>query len=379
MPTPTQEELRRRKIVNITQETVENAASTDYPGHWPGENHAWDLDLFKENLEIQFHANEPNDLSFSLIGVDTSVANAFRRIMIAEIPTLAIETVFSTQNTSIIVDEVLSHRLGLIPLRGDRNALMNLKWYRRPDPDDPASAESPESQYFDYNVCRMALKAKCTWKEGGKQLAAKGETDPEKLYNNHTIYAKDLKFLPYGAQEQNWDPNDPLRAIHPDMLIVKMRPGQEIDMLMYCWKGVGADHAKFSPVATASYRLLPTIDILKPIIGADAKKFAKCFPRGVIDLKPVTAAEAMENPDLHGKEGENKAVVKNAFRDTVSRECLRHAEFKDKVKLGRVRDHFIFRVESTGQWDSDQLFLESVKLLKVKCEKMKRGLNGMMR
>ena len=74
-----------------------------------------------------------------------------------------------------------------------------------------------------------------------------------------------------------------------------------------------------------------------------------------------------------------RAVVRDPMRDTVSRECLRHDEFKDKVKLGRVRDHFIFRIESTGQWDGDELFLESVRVLKLKCAIMKKGLEGLMR
>jgi DNA-directed RNA polymerase I and III subunit RPAC1 len=67
------------------------------------------------------------------------------------------------------------------------------------------------------------------------------------------------------------------------------------------------------------------------------------------------------------------------MKDTVSRECLRHDEFKNKVKLGRVRDHFIFSVESLGQWDSDELFLEAVKVLKVKCEGLKKNLANMTR
>ena len=122
------------------------------------------------------------------------------------------------------------------------------------------------------------------------------------------------------------------------------------------------DHAKFSPVATASYRLLPHIDIKQPITGADAKKFRNCFPRGVIDL--------VKDDDS----GEDKAVVADPMKDTVSRECLRHDEFKDKVKLGRVRDHFIFSVESTGQFESDELFLDSVRLLRSKAERFKRHL-----
>jgi len=145
-------------------------------------------------------------------------------------------------------------------------------------------------------------------------------------------------------------------------------------------KGVGSDHAKFSPVATASYRLLPTITITKPILGADAEKFAKCFPKGVIGLEKVTAEDAAKTGSgYEGHKGETKAVVVDAMKDTVSREALRHEEFAGKVKLGRRRDHFIFSVESTGQWDSDELFLESVKHLKLKCKKLEQQVINMVR
>jgi DNA-directed RNA polymerase I and III subunit RPAC1 len=185
--------------------------------------------------------------------------------------------------------------------------------------------------------------------------------------------------MPLGKQHDMFPPGAEIAPCNPDILLVKMRPGQKIQMSMHAVKGIGQDHAKFSPVATASYRLLPTIDIVKPITGDDAKKFARCFPRGVIKLDSVTAEDVANNIELEGQEGEPKAVVEDPMKDTVSRECLRHAEFKDKVKLGRIRDHFIFRVESTGQWESDDLFLESVKLLKVKCQRVKRGLDEMTR
>lgn len=51
--------------------------------------------------------------------MDAPIANALRRIMIAEVPTMAIEKVFVTNNTSVIPDEVLVHRMGLIPIQVD--------------------------------------------------------------------------------------------------------------------------------------------------------------------------------------------------------------------------------------------------------------------
>jgi DNA-directed RNA polymerase I and III subunit RPAC1 len=308
------------------------------------------------------------DLTFSLTGVDTSLANALRRILIAEVPTLAIEDVFISQNTSVIQDEVLAQRLGLIPLRGNREALRWLKWYQK---DEDLPDHEPKS---DENCVRLSLNLECRWKAGGLEKAKQGITDPDQLYENHSVYARDLTFEPWASQSEKFGEDD-VRSSHPDILVAKMRPGQQIELLMHAYKGIGQDHAKFSPVATATYRLMPTIDILRPIVGADAKKFARCFPKTVIRLDKVTAEDVAAHPEeCAGKEGELKAVVNNPEADTVSRECLRHPEFADKVKLGRLRDHFIFRIESTGQWDSDELFLESVRLLKVKAARIKRGL-----
>jgi DNA-directed RNA polymerases I and III subunit RPAC1 len=82
-------------------------------------------------VEIQ-HSNEL-EMEFDLVGIDASIANSFRRILIAEVPTMAIETVFVFNNTSVIQDEVLAHRLGLIPIKADperfgwQNSMMPLR------------------------------------------------------------------------------------------------------------------------------------------------------------------------------------------------------------------------------------------------------------
>lgn len=58
--------------------------------------------------------------------------------------------------------------------------------------------------------------------------------------------------------------SDPPRAVNPKILLAKLRPGQEIHLEMHAIKSVGKDHTKFSPVATATYRIMPHIQLLKP-------------------------------------------------------------------------------------------------------------------
>ncbi|KAK3329773.1 DNA-directed RNA polymerase [Apodospora peruviana] len=367
---PTEEELERRKIVGINAETVTHVTSTDFPGHYPQEEHFWDINIFRDNLKVEFHKNDPLEVSFSLVGVDASIANAFRRIMIADVPTVAIETVLMENNTSVIQDEVLAHRLGLIPFRGGKEGLHKFMNFLK----KPADGEDP--QYVDYNTIQLSLNVDCTHNED----AAKDEEDPSKLYHHANVYASDIEFHPVGRQTKYFAGEDAIAPVNPEILIAKLRPGQSIHCSMLMHKGVGSDHAKFSPVATASYRLLPTIKIKAPILGKEAEKFARCFPEGVIGLEKVTRKEAAQKgSEYEGHEGELKAVVKDTMRDTVSRECLRHDEFNKKVELGRRRDHFIYSIESAGQWNSDAIFLESVALFKEKARKLEQQVVNMVR
>ncbi|KAI5952983.1 RPC40 [Candida theae] len=327
-------------IVGIEYNRVTNTSSTDFPGHQSSGDFSWDIEKFKNSFDIKITNVSERVANFDLIHIDTSIANAFRRIMIAEVPSVAVETVYSFMNTSVIQDEVLAHRIGLIPLKVDPDSLT---WVDK-------SVDENE-RYTEDNTIVLSLDVTCT----KNPHAPKNSTNPNELYRNSNVYAKDLKFEPQGSQLEKYKDN-PVVPTDPNILLAKLRPGQEISLRAHCILGIGSDHAKFSPVATASYRLLPVIDIRQPITGDLAKKFQKCFPSGVIEIDSATG----------------EAYVADARKDTVSREVLRHPEFQDKVKLGRQRDYFIFQVESTGAMSPEEIFFKSVRVLKNKAEYLRK-------
>lgn len=249
-------------------------------------------------------------------------------------PILAADRITLINNTSFLHDKDLTNRVGLVPIKVDPR----LFEYRMPS--ESASAE---------NTIVFELNVRCT-----KNLQANLDaTDPKELYINSDVYSRHMKWVPLEGQEALLAKNPP-KPVHGDILIAKMRPGQEISMKIECMKGIGKTHAKFSPVATASYRLLPTIDILEEIRGEAAVRFRDSFSKGVVELER--------------KGNENVARIVNARRDTCSRNVLRYDDLASKVRLGRKRDHFIFSVESVGMLPPDVLVKESIKVMLAKCK-----------
>lgn len=108
----------------------------------------------------------------------------------------------------------------------------------------------------------------------------------------------------------------------------------------------------------ASYKLLPEIKLLKEISGKDAYLLQKCFTPGVIEI------------DKGGC-----AYVKEARNDNCSRNVYRYPELAKNVELTRVRNHFIFNIESLGAYKPEDIFVEAVKILKKKCVDLLKELD----
>lgn len=101
--------------------------------------------------------------------------------MIAEIPTVAIEKVEMWQNTSVIPDENLAHRMGLVPIAVDPRVFE----YRQEG--KPSTAE---------NSLRFKLHVKCTKKVPGQAVVLNNTEDEEKYFNSPNVYSGDLEWVP---------------------------------------------------------------------------------------------------------------------------------------------------------------------------------------
>lgn len=162
------------------------------------------------------------------------------------------------QNTSIIPDENLAHRMGLIPIMVDPHMF---------------EMKNPEKPYDETNSLRFKLHVICTKKNPREPtpLNINDVHEEERIFNHSNVYSGDLEWIPIGDQAERFKENPP-RPLHDDILIAKLRPGQEIEMELICEKGIGKTHAKWSPVCTAYYRLMPDIKLVEPIKGEDAEE-----------------------------------------------------------------------------------------------------------
>ena len=362
-------------------------------------------------MRILEHPN-PNELVFEMINIDVSLANALRRIMIAEVPTMAIEHVYMWNNSSIVHDEVLSHRLGLVPLAcdprffdcfagedddpTDKNTIvfrMNVTCGKSRKHDEVQMKYEAEITSADNNnnevkkemsandsvgvndtadtiaaqTAKNILQSQKTGVTSTSGAAVNMET-PRQPYTRK-VYARDLKWIPQGAQEEQFP--DGIRPIHEDILLAKLRPGQTIELEAHARKGLGKDHAKFSPVATACYRLMPKIELLKPVYDELAEEL-DIYEPGVFEI--VDCTDPMELENGHKK----KAVVVNPYACTMSRNFMRNDILKESVQITRIPNHFIFSVESVGMMPSAVILAESLRVLKSKCQNVVRMVDECM-
>lgn len=286
-----------------------------------------------ETIDIKINELGSDYINFDISGIDASIANALRRILLVEIPTVAIETVQIYQNTGVIQDEVLAHRLGLIPMSIDPNAIE----FRNEDED-----------LNEKNSLCFRLNVKCT----------KDDINQEKGITSKAIYSKDLVWVPLSDSQRKRFASSPPSVVLDDILITKLRPGQSIEAIIYCEKNIGRVHAKWSPVCTASYRLLPEFGFPNgPISGPDALQLRDSIcPMKVFDIEEATG----------------NIFPKNQRNCTTCRACIE--KFPSQIKLLKDKFHFIFSIETTGSIPPVELVRAAIDILRRKGEKIKSSV-----
>jgi len=68
------------------------------------------------DYEVEFVDRGDREARFLVRGITPAFANGIRRAMIADVPTFSIDTVRVIENSSVMFDEQIGHRLGLVPL-----------------------------------------------------------------------------------------------------------------------------------------------------------------------------------------------------------------------------------------------------------------------
>lgn len=174
-------------------------------------------------------------LSFLLKGSDEVFANTIRRLVIEEVPTLAVEEVEIKDNSSALYDEMLALRLGLIPVKTD------LKSYRLPKNEDEVNEKSAQ--------CTLQIKLK-----SGK------------------------KGCVYAGDAESADPK--CSFVQEKMPVVKLLSKQKIDLLMTAVMGQGKVHSKWTP-GLARYKKEPVVKVGKV---KDAEKLSKLCTDGVFKI-----------------------------------------------------------------------------------------------
>jgi DNA-directed RNA polymerase subunit D len=161
-------------------------------------------------------------------GVKPSLINSIRRIIISEVPVFAIDQVLIVNNTSSMYDEMLAHRLGLIPLTTPLDLFPKI--------------EECETGMVDPAECTVRLTLQITADDA------------------RTVYSGDLA-----------SDHPDVKPVYSDIPIVKLVKGQSISLEAYARLGRAKEHAKWQ-AGLASYHYFPKLTVK----GEDPQCLARC-------------------------------------------------------------------------------------------------------
>jgi len=185
--------------------------------------------------EVEVVELTDSTISFVLSKTDVSVANALRRVMIAEVPTMAISLVTIEENTSVLHDEFLAHRLGLVPLAYNGNV------------DDKSTGFVFEWECGcdgHCNRCSATFTLDCTGtSDDGPLIVTSKDLIPDNRDVLAVHFASELESNVAGDDDAN----------DAGIVIAQLGKGQTLKLRALATKGVGKQHARHIPVCVATF------------------------------------------------------------------------------------------------------------------------------
>lgn len=257
-------------------------------------------------------------MRFIVEGIDAPLANTLRRIIISEVPTMAIDDIIIYENSSILHDEMLALRLALIPLKTDLDS------YNLPEKCDCKSD-------LGCSRCRVILTLDVE-AEGGARIVYSGDLVSE-------------------------DPN--IIPVSDKIPIIKLVPGQRIRLEAYAKLGRGRDHAKWQPVSACTYKYVPRLKLDYSRCNACGKCVDVC-PRKVL------------------AKGDEGIKIVNEMECMLCNDCVRVCEIDPPtIQVGLREDAFIFYIESTGALPVERIIFEALKIYEEKFSDFINNLEGL--
>lgn len=191
----------------------------------------------KPNVEVT-QLTDSNDeqgerVKFALSNVDLALANSLRRVMISEVPTLAIDWVSMEINTTVLHDEFIAHRLGMVPLTSD---LVSKFDYSR----------DCSCNGFACDGCAVPLT-----------LDEQCEDDDTKVVTTKHLLSElndehQGSVIPVTSRRSKGEYEE-----QSHIQLVKLRKGQRLKLRALARKGTGKEHAKFIPVCGMGFEYDP--------------------------------------------------------------------------------------------------------------------------
>lgn len=254
-------------------------------------------------MKIEVLEKDETNLRLVVRDVDVPLMNALRRIALAEVPSMAIDEVVMIENSSILQDEIIAHRLGLTPLKTDLDSY-NL----------PENCEC--NSEFGCNLCRVTLTM-----------------DAESTEGTRTVYSGELI-----------SENPEIIPVSDKIPIIKLAKGQKLKLEAYARLGKGKNHAKWQPVSLCAYKYYPKIEISKEC--NDCAKCVDICPRKVFATK------------------NNKVEVRDLLACNLCMDCVDVCPQKPAaIKVGWEKNAFIMNIESSGALPPERIIQEATKIL----------------